>query len=68
MGDDFQEALTLQEEPGVELIPTQIIPVALQNAEVSASVTSAERSELTRRSFRFQHSVTATTQPSANGC
>lgn len=36
MGDEFQETLTLQEvESGVELIPTQIIPVALQNASVA---------------------------------
>ena len=35
MSDEFQETFNLQEEPGVELVSTQIIPVALQTAGVT---------------------------------
>ena len=72
MGDEFQETFTLQEEPGVELISTQIIPVALQSAgvtEVSLFVTaSCSLINISGHSFSCLCSVMVTTRLSANGC
>ena len=72
MGDEFQETFNLQEEPGVELISTQIIPVALQSAgvtEVSLFILFSDNFlNISGHQFSCRCSVTVTTRLSANGC